>query len=68
MRRRCSLFFAAGTLFYRMDTSTCFKSLWLAIQQYRDGRTTQNAAQLQRQVEVSGMHAAASALFFKCVY
>ncbi|XP_029698941.1 protein CIP2A [Takifugu rubripes] len=34
-----------------MDTSTCFKSLLLAIQQYREARTTQNAAQLQRQVE-----------------
>uniref|UniRef100_H3CIG6 Cellular inhibitor of PP2A n=1 Tax=Tetraodon nigroviridis TaxID=99883 RepID=H3CIG6_TETNG len=34
-----------------MDTSTCFKSLWLAIQQYREGRSRQNAAQLQRQVE-----------------
>ncbi|CAF93804.1 unnamed protein product, partial [Tetraodon nigroviridis] len=36
-----------------MDTSTCFKSLWLAIQQYREGRSRQNAAQLQRQVEAS---------------
>lgn len=36
-----------------MDTTTCLKSLLLAIQQYRDGRTAQNAAQLQKQVEVS---------------
>ncbi|XP_041823387.1 protein CIP2A [Melanotaenia boesemani] len=39
-----------------MDTTTCLKSLLLAIQQYRDGRTVQHAAQLQKQVEeVSGM-------------
>uniref|UniRef100_A0A3P9J2Z8 Cell proliferation regulating inhibitor of protein phosphatase 2A n=1 Tax=Oryzias latipes TaxID=8090 RepID=A0A3P9J2Z8_ORYLA len=35
-----------------MDTTTCLKSLLLAIQQYRDGRTAQQAAQLQKQVEV----------------
>uniref|UniRef100_A0A671X482 Cellular inhibitor of PP2A n=1 Tax=Sparus aurata TaxID=8175 RepID=A0A671X482_SPAAU len=35
-----------------MDMTTCLKSLLLAIQQYRDGRTAQNAAQLQKQVEV----------------
>lgn len=40
-------------LFDRMDMTTCLKSLLLAIQQYRDGRTAQNAAQLQKQVEVS---------------
>uniref|UniRef100_A0A3B3BHF0 Cellular inhibitor of PP2A n=1 Tax=Oryzias melastigma TaxID=30732 RepID=A0A3B3BHF0_ORYME len=34
-----------------MDTSTCLKSLLLAIQQYRDCRTAQQAAQLQKQVE-----------------
>uniref|UniRef100_A0A8C7UYC3 Cellular inhibitor of PP2A n=1 Tax=Oryzias sinensis TaxID=183150 RepID=A0A8C7UYC3_9TELE len=34
-----------------MDTTTCLKSLLLAIQQYRDGRTAQQAAQLQKQVE-----------------
>uniref|UniRef100_UPI0037E91152 protein CIP2A n=1 Tax=Semicossyphus pulcher TaxID=241346 RepID=UPI0037E91152 len=34
-----------------MDMTTCLKSLLLAIQQYRDGRTAQNAAQLQKQVE-----------------
>ncbi|XP_030253957.1 protein CIP2A [Sparus aurata] len=39
-----------------MDMTTCLKSLLLAIQQYRDGRTAQNAAQLQKQVEeVSGL-------------
>lgn len=38
---------------YRMDVTTCLKSLLLAIQQYRDGRTAQNAAKLQKQVEVS---------------
>ncbi|XP_076617785.1 protein CIP2A [Chaetodon auriga] len=38
-----------------MDMTTCLKSLLLAIQQYRDGRTA-NAAQLQRQVEeLSGL-------------
>lgn len=36
-----------------MDMTTCLKSLLLAIQQYRAGRTAQNAAQLQKQVEVS---------------
>ncbi|XP_056290606.1 protein CIP2A isoform X2 [Pseudoliparis swirei] len=35
-----------------MDVTTCLKSLLLAVQQYRDGRTTQNAAQLQKLVEV----------------
>ncbi|XP_018534735.1 protein CIP2A isoform X1 [Lates calcarifer] len=40
----------------RMDLTTCLKSLLLAIQQYRDSRTAQNAAQLQKQVEeVSGL-------------
>ncbi|RVE59144.1 hypothetical protein OJAV_G00201030 [Oryzias javanicus] len=34
-----------------MDTTTCLKSLLLAVQQYRDGRTAQQAAQLQKQVE-----------------
>ncbi|KAM6971187.1 protein CIP2A isoform 2-T2 [Tautogolabrus adspersus] len=34
-----------------MDMTTCLKSLLLAIQQYREGRTAQNAAQLQKQVE-----------------
>ncbi|XP_044031927.1 protein CIP2A isoform X1 [Siniperca chuatsi] len=39
-----------------MDMTTCLKSLLLAIQQYRDGRTAHNAAQLQKQVEeVSGL-------------
>ncbi|KAM9337139.1 protein CIP2A [Symphorus nematophorus] len=39
-----------------MDMTTCLKSLLLAIQHYRDGRTAQNAAQLQKQVEeVSGL-------------
>ncbi|XP_041817528.1 protein CIP2A [Chelmon rostratus] len=39
-----------------MDMTTCLKSLLLAIQQYRAGRTAQNAAQLQKQVEeVSGL-------------
>uniref|UniRef100_A0A3Q3WHD5 CIP2A N-terminal domain-containing protein n=1 Tax=Mola mola TaxID=94237 RepID=A0A3Q3WHD5_MOLML len=39
-----------------MDTTTCLKSLLLAIQQYREGMTAQNAAQLQRRVEeVSGL-------------
>lgn len=33
--------------------ATCLKSLLLAIQQYRDNRTAQNAAQLRKQVEVS---------------
>ncbi|XP_070842405.1 protein CIP2A [Chaetodon trifascialis] len=38
-----------------MDMTTCLKSLLLAIQQYRDGRTA-NATQLQRQVEeLSGL-------------
>nr|XP_046226695.1 protein CIP2A isoform X2 [Scatophagus argus] len=41
---------------HRMDMTTCLKSLLLAIQQYRDGRTAQNATQLQKQVEeVSGL-------------
>uniref|UniRef100_A0A3Q2VHG5 Cellular inhibitor of PP2A n=1 Tax=Haplochromis burtoni TaxID=8153 RepID=A0A3Q2VHG5_HAPBU len=35
-----------------MDVTTCLKSLLLAIQQYRDSRTAQHAAQLQKQVEV----------------
>ncbi|XP_071340545.1 protein CIP2A isoform X2 [Trachinotus anak] len=34
-----------------MDLTTCLKSLLLAIQQYRVGRTAPNAAQLQKQVE-----------------
>ncbi|XP_056155685.1 protein CIP2A [Lampris incognitus] len=34
-----------------MDTTTCLKSLLLAIQQYRESKSSQNAAQLQRQVE-----------------
>uniref|UniRef100_A0A3Q3C076 Cellular inhibitor of PP2A n=1 Tax=Haplochromis burtoni TaxID=8153 RepID=A0A3Q3C076_HAPBU len=34
-----------------MDVTTCLKSLLLAIQQYRDSRTAQHAAQLQKQVE-----------------
>ncbi|KAG7525013.1 CIP2A [Solea senegalensis] len=39
-----------------MDLTTCLKSLLLAIQQYRGNRTTENAAQLQKQVEeVSGL-------------
>ncbi|KAM6907980.1 protein CIP2A isoform 1-T1 [Lycodopsis pacificus] len=39
-----------------MDMTTCLKSLLLAVHQYRDGRTAQNAAQLQRLVEeVSGL-------------
>ncbi|XP_035475720.2 protein CIP2A [Scophthalmus maximus] len=39
-----------------MDLTTCLKSLLSAIQQYRGGRTTQHAAQLQKQVEeVSGL-------------
>ncbi|XP_008277312.1 protein CIP2A [Stegastes partitus] len=39
-----------------MDVTTCLKSLLLAIQQYRDNRTAQHAAQLQKQVEeVSGL-------------
>ncbi|XP_054478981.1 protein CIP2A [Anoplopoma fimbria] len=39
-----------------MDVSTCLKSLLQAVQQYRDGRTAQNAAQLQKLVEeVSGL-------------
>ncbi|KAM7369607.1 hypothetical protein PAMP_010917 [Pampus punctatissimus] len=40
----------------RMDMTTCLKSLLLFIQQYRDSRTTQTAAQLQKQLEeVSGL-------------
>ncbi|XP_010784519.1 protein CIP2A homolog [Notothenia coriiceps] len=43
-------------LLNRMDMTTCLKSLLLAIQQYRGGRTAQNAAQLHKQVEeVSGL-------------
>ncbi|KAM9333613.1 protein CIP2A [Pholidichthys leucotaenia] len=39
-----------------MDMTTSLKSLLLAIQQYRDGRTVQHAAQLQKQLEeVSGL-------------
>ncbi|XP_068565637.1 protein CIP2A [Cebidichthys violaceus] len=39
-----------------MDMTTCLKSLLLAVHQYRDGRTAQNAAQLQRLVqELSGL-------------
>ncbi|KAM3842281.1 protein CIP2A, partial [Diretmus argenteus] len=39
-----------------MDMTTCLKSLLLAVQQYRDNRTAQNTAQLQRHVEeVSGL-------------
>ncbi|XP_029282243.1 protein CIP2A, partial [Cottoperca gobio] len=39
-----------------MDMATCLKSLLLAIQQYRCGRTAQNTAQLLKQVEeVSGL-------------
>ncbi|XP_051249323.1 protein CIP2A [Dicentrarchus labrax] len=39
-----------------MDMTTCLKALLLAVQQYRDGRTAQHVAQLQRQVEeVSGL-------------
>ncbi|XP_078018826.1 protein CIP2A [Epinephelus lanceolatus] len=39
-----------------MDTTTRLKSLLLAVQQYRDSRTAQNAAHLQEQVEgVSGL-------------
>nr|XP_015797768.2 protein CIP2A [Nothobranchius furzeri]XP_054592118.1 protein CIP2A [Nothobranchius furzeri] len=39
-----------------MDLTTCLKSLLLAIQQYRDSRTAQHAAQLQKQVEeVAGL-------------
>ncbi|XP_039908391.1 protein CIP2A isoform X2 [Simochromis diagramma] len=39
-----------------MDVTTCLKSLLLAIQQYRDSRTAQHAAQLQKQVEkLSGL-------------
>ncbi|KAM4718209.1 protein CIP2A [Anableps anableps] len=34
-----------------MDITTCLKSLLLAIQQYRDSRTAQHSAQLQKQVE-----------------
>ncbi|XP_042338595.1 protein CIP2A homolog, partial [Plectropomus leopardus] len=39
-----------------MDLTTCLKSLLLAVRQYRDGRTAQSAAQLQKQVEgLSGL-------------
>ncbi|KAM7390096.1 hypothetical protein PAMA_008318 [Pampus argenteus] len=39
-----------------MDMTTCLKSLLLVIQQYRGSRTTQTAAQLQKQLEeVSGL-------------
>lgn len=34
-----------------MDVTTSLKSLLLAVRQYRDSRTAQNAAQLQKQVE-----------------
>lgn len=37
-----------------MDMTTCLKSLLLAIQEYRGGRTAQSAAQLLKQVKVSG--------------
>uniref|UniRef100_H2LD82 Cellular inhibitor of PP2A n=1 Tax=Oryzias latipes TaxID=8090 RepID=H2LD82_ORYLA len=54
-----------------MDTTTCLKSLLLAIQQYRDGRTAQQAAQLQKQ-EVWGLKCeqlltSGSALTSECV-
>ncbi|XP_014867817.1 PREDICTED: protein CIP2A [Poecilia mexicana] len=40
----------------RMDIATCLKSLLVAIQQYRDSRTVQHTAQLQKQVEdLSGL-------------
>ncbi|XP_029002829.1 protein CIP2A [Betta splendens] len=52
----CGTFVKKQKNCHRMDTTTYLKSLLLAIQQYRDGRTAQNAAQLQRQVEeVSGL-------------
>uniref|UniRef100_A0A096MAS5 Cellular inhibitor of PP2A n=1 Tax=Poecilia formosa TaxID=48698 RepID=A0A096MAS5_POEFO len=39
-----------------MDIATCLKSLLVAIQQYRDSRTVQHTAQLQKQVEdLSGL-------------
>uniref|UniRef100_A0A673CAW4 Cell proliferation regulating inhibitor of protein phosphatase 2A n=1 Tax=Sphaeramia orbicularis TaxID=375764 RepID=A0A673CAW4_9TELE len=38
-----------------MDVTTCLKSLLMAINQYRDSKTATNAAQLQKQVEVSGL-------------
>uniref|UniRef100_A0A7N6ARD1 CIP2A N-terminal domain-containing protein n=1 Tax=Anabas testudineus TaxID=64144 RepID=A0A7N6ARD1_ANATE len=38
-----------------MDMTTCLKSLLLAMQQYRDSKAAHNAAQLQKQVEVSGL-------------
>ncbi|XP_068437946.1 protein CIP2A [Clinocottus analis] len=39
-----------------MDMTTCLKSLLLAVQQYRDGRTAQKGAQLQKLlVEVSSL-------------
>lgn len=38
-----------------MDVTTSLKSLLLAVRQYRDSRTAQNAAQLQKQVEVRWM-------------
>ncbi|XP_043960952.1 protein CIP2A [Gambusia affinis] len=39
-----------------MDMATCLKSLLVAIQQYRDSRTVQHTAQLQKQVEeLSGL-------------
>ncbi|XP_017296063.1 protein CIP2A [Kryptolebias marmoratus] len=39
-----------------MDLTTCLKSLLLATHQYRDSRTAQHAAQLQKQLqEVSGL-------------
>uniref|UniRef100_A0A669E5I0 Cellular inhibitor of PP2A n=1 Tax=Oreochromis niloticus TaxID=8128 RepID=A0A669E5I0_ORENI len=56
-----------------MDVTTCLKSLLLAIQQYRDSRTAQHAAQLQKQVEkLSGLKceqllSSAQALPSECV-
>lgn len=38
-----------------MDVTTSLKSLLLAVRQYRDSRTAQNAAQLKKQVEVRWM-------------
>lgn len=50
-----SLYFSYLIIYYRMDVTTSLKSLLLAVRQYRDSRTAQHAAQLQRQVEVSRM-------------
>ncbi|XP_028290699.1 protein CIP2A isoform X2 [Gouania willdenowi] len=36
-----------------MDVTTCLKSLLMAVHQYRENRTALNAAQLQKQVEMS---------------